>query len=128
LGGFSVAVWTEATRLGIPIAHTLHDYYLLCPPVTMFRGGAACERQCASCKPYAWPRRLLSRHVRGAIGVSRFILDLHDRYGYFREASLRSVIRNPAQGSAPSGFKARVNDGSRNGPALRGRYLGGLHP
>jgi glycosyltransferase involved in cell wall biosynthesis len=31
LPGITTAVWEAARRLGVPVVHTLHDYYLLCP-------------------------------------------------------------------------------------------------
>ena len=37
LAGFSTSVWEIARRRGLPVVHTLHDYHLLCPRVTLTR-------------------------------------------------------------------------------------------
>src|SRR6266849_5169734 len=40
--GFSVAVWREARRRGVPVVQTVHDYYLACANSTMYRNGRNC--------------------------------------------------------------------------------------
>jgi glycosyltransferase involved in cell wall biosynthesis len=42
LQGFSVAAWKVVKKRGLPLVHTMHDYYLLCPRNTMFGGGRNC--------------------------------------------------------------------------------------
>ena len=37
LPGITTAIWEVCARLGLPVVHTLHDYYLLCPRVTLQR-------------------------------------------------------------------------------------------
>ena len=101
LVGMSVAVWDALRRLGLPIVHTLRDYYLICPKSTMFSRGASCERPCLGCAPFALPRKFASRHVSAVVGVSRFILEKHLRLGYFPTASQALAIHtgfdaNPA--------------------------------
>lgn len=39
LRDFSVAVWVEAKKRGLPVVQMLHDYYLGCVNSSMFRGG-----------------------------------------------------------------------------------------
>jgi glycosyltransferase involved in cell wall biosynthesis len=44
LPGFSTAIWAVARRQGVPVVHTLHDYHLLCPRVTLLRpDGTPCR-------------------------------------------------------------------------------------
>jgi glycosyltransferase involved in cell wall biosynthesis len=44
LPGFSTAIWAVARRQGVPVVHTLHDYHLLCPRVTLLRpDGTPCN-------------------------------------------------------------------------------------
>src|SRR5438094_712667 len=45
--GFSVAVWREAKRRGVPVVQTVHDYYLACANSTMHRNGRNCAAVCA---------------------------------------------------------------------------------
>ena len=37
LPGITTAIWETCRRLGVPVVHTIHDYYLLCPRVTLQR-------------------------------------------------------------------------------------------
>ena len=90
LSGFSVAVWGIAKRLGIPIVHTLRDYYLLCPNSAMFKRGKQCVGRCAECKVLAWPRKLASSAVQVVVGNSDFILRRHLEAGLFPGA--RSAV------------------------------------
>jgi len=52
LTGFGSGVWETARRLGVPVVHTLHDYHLLCPRVSLTRrdGSPCCPhpRFCAA--------------------------------------------------------------------------------
>jgi glycosyltransferase involved in cell wall biosynthesis len=91
LGGFSVAVWGEARSRGIPIFHTLHDYYLLCPRISMFHGGANCRRQCTLCRVLSIPKKFASRYVDSVVGVSQFVLEAHLRRGLFANARAKVI-------------------------------------
>jgi Glycosyltransferase len=94
LTGFSSLAWTAAHDRRIPIVHTLHDYYLLCPRSTMFANGANCERQHVTCTLYSWPRIKLSSHVSAVVGVSQFVLERHLSHGVFPHAAT-FLIGNP---------------------------------
>ncbi len=48
--GISVALWGCLRRMGIPIAHTLRDYYLICPNTAQFRNGVSCGSRCGACR------------------------------------------------------------------------------
>lgn len=94
LSGLSVAVWQQAQRLGIPIVHVMHDYYLICPSVTMFKGGRICETACASCKVFRHPHAALSNKVSAVLSVSQSILNTHLAAGIFKETPIKRVIYN----------------------------------
>lgn len=123
LTGFSPSAFIAARRASIPLAHTLHDQYLLCPRTTMYREGN-CKRQCHACKPYAIIRKCCAS-VDLAIGVSEFILTRHREFGVFRNVP-SLTIHNAAPAVNGRGNKRR------EGP-LRFGYLGqiretkGLH-
>jgi glycosyltransferase involved in cell wall biosynthesis len=93
LGGMGVAVWQEVRARGIRLAHTLHDYYMLCPRVTMFKKGLNCTTQCVSCQAFSVLKRTASRQVDVVIGISRFVLDAHLKRGFFPNAKA-AVIYN----------------------------------
>jgi glycosyltransferase involved in cell wall biosynthesis len=94
LSGLSVAVWQQAQRLGIPVVHVMHDYYLICPSVTMFKGGRICETACAQCKVFRHPHAGLSNKVSAVLSVSQSILNTHLAAGIFKETPIKRVIYN----------------------------------
>ncbi|UCD94201.1 MAG: glycosyltransferase family 4 protein [Candidatus Zixiibacteriota bacterium] len=102
LAGFSVAVWKAARRSGVPIVHTIRDHYLLCPRSVMYRNDRNCTRQCLDCRILSFPRKMLSLYVDGVVGVSRFILQKHLNFGYFRKAKIKTAIYNAADMDARS--------------------------
>jgi glycosyltransferase involved in cell wall biosynthesis len=122
LMGFSVAAWSAADRLDVPIAHTMHDQYLLCHRSTMFRNGQNCSRQCRSCLAAALPRKHASARVDVAVGVSQFILDRHLRFGYF-QSSESMVIYNTGLVGTSDAARSRVPGGK-----LRFGFLGQIIP
>ena len=121
LTGFSFAVWREVRRRGIPLVHTLHDYSLLCPRVSMQSRGANCESPCAACRACSAPAQRLSALVDGVVGVSRHTLERHLARSYFPHARQRviynglplpaaAVDRAPASPAGPLrlGFVGRL--------------------
>ncbi|BAR59371.1 glycosyltransferase involved in cell wall biosynthesis [Bradyrhizobium diazoefficiens] len=94
LSGLTTAVWRTAAELGIPVLHTLHDYYLTCPRCSRFSDGHACEASCMSCQILTFRRRGATRHLDAVVGVSQRILDIHTGLGLFTQTPLKIVIRN----------------------------------
>jgi len=98
LAGFSVNVWKLAKERDIKVVHTLRDYYLLCPKSTMFNEklNMNCKKQCWACKIYSIPKKEISKYVDVVIGISKFILNKHLEYGYFKNAK-KEVIYNSVE-------------------------------
>src|SRR6476659_2594944 len=78
LAGIGTGVWEVSRRLGVPVVHTIHDYYLLCPRVTLM------HRDASPCRPSPWlcgfrTKRLArwAPAVTQVIGVSQHALDVH---------------------------------------------------
>jgi glycosyltransferase involved in cell wall biosynthesis len=99
LTGISTGVWEVCRRRGLPVVHTLHDYYLLCPRVTLMR------RNAEPCRPSpllcGLRTRRLSRWapaVSNVIGVSQHVLDMHARL--FPRAQFH-LVRHPMAVSSP---------------------------
>jgi glycosyltransferase involved in cell wall biosynthesis len=95
LQGLGTGVWEICRRRGTPVFHTLHDYHLLCPRVTLMRAnGEPCRPNPALCGLRA---KRLARWA-GAVsvlgGVSDYLIRAHD--GVFPPVP-RYVIRNPMQ-------------------------------
>ncbi|SPB18945.1 group 1 glycosyl transferase [Caballeronia novacaledonica] len=94
LSCLSVDAWRVASNAGVPIVHTIHDYYLLCPTATMLTGGKPCPSQCGVCSLYAKPKQIASAQVNAAVGVSGFVLQKHVESGFFSRAAKTTVINN----------------------------------
>lgn len=116
LPGITTGIWVACARRGIPVVHTLHDFYLLCMRTSLTRrDGRPCSTRPFVCE---WRTRGIAQVARGVghvIGVSRFILDRHR--AVFDTASSH-VIRHPAS------FVGAVRP-PRPTPAVIG-YLGRL--
>lgn len=93
LNGLSTHVWQLARDRGIPVVHTLHDYYLICPRCSRFKDGHACAATCRSCGLLTGGRRQRSALVDAVVGVSARTLALHVDEGLFAGAA-RHVVRN----------------------------------
>ena len=121
IAGFSVSVWNAAVTAGVPLVHTVHDQYLLCPRTTMFRDGENCEAQCGSCRLFTAPGTHVSGHPQVVTGPSQFILDRHVEHGWFRDTT-RRVVRN-AQVANSGDVTRESGDGE---DPLRFGFLGRL--
>ena len=121
MAGISPAVWRAFARRGLPIVHTLRDYYVLCARSEMFRDGRTCERTCLDCRPFTAPARALSDRVDAVVGNSRYILDRHLALGAFPTAAVRRVVYNGVEPPANPPARMPSPDGR-----LRLGYLGRL--
>ncbi len=101
LAGISAAVWARAEQRGIPVVQVLHDYYHLCPKVTMFRNDRLCATPCGGCSVFRLPHRRASKAVSAVVGVSRAVLDTHLRHGLFADAGIKAVVHNARALPAP---------------------------
>jgi glycosyltransferase involved in cell wall biosynthesis len=109
LQGFSVAAWKAVKKRGLPLVHTMQDYYLLCPRSNMFWRGKNCTESCWTCSLFSRPKRRLSALVDHVVSVSRFVLDRHVGAHYFGGAR-SSIILNYApacQGFARSSSRGK---------------------
>lgn len=118
LPGITSAVWEICRRLDVPVVHTLHDYHLLCPRVTLSRpDGEACDPHPLLCGLRARRLARWAPAVSQVISVSRYLLD---RHGSMFAHAATHIVRNPL----PSATTGRV---SPPGDKLRTiGYLGAL--
>lgn len=96
IAGLSSGVWRAAADAGIPIVHTLHDYYLLCPRTTRFRNGVRCQGICLDCRLLTQRRRRDSANVGDVVGVSRAVLGEHLSHGLF-DGARQHVVPNSVE-------------------------------
>lgn len=95
LNGLSTDVWRTAKDLDVPILHTLHDYYLICPRCSRFRDGASCGDTCGSCRLLTSNRRGRVDLVDAVASVSRRTLALHQQHGLFANTPQYVVANVP---------------------------------
>jgi glycosyltransferase involved in cell wall biosynthesis len=101
LAGFSVSAWRACAVRDVPIIHTQRDYYLLCPNSSMYRRGENCDGPCTRCAIFNARKRELSRLVGGVIGISRHMLEVHQRHAFFPHALFQRVIPNAYRAAHP---------------------------
>ena len=108
---FSPAIWLAAKRCGVPIVHTMHDCYLLCPRLFLLKGDEPCAKPRLICKF----RNLI--YKRFASCVDCFISPS-------RQLSERIYVKSEViqNGVVPSEVTARKN----NDGVFRIAYLGSL--
>lgn len=124
LAGLSVAVWSAAVRLGIPIVHTLRDFYLVCAKANRWRGDVSCVKTCADCRVLSAPKILATGAVHSFVGISQFILDLHIRGGAVSALKQNHVVFNPVRQQEEAVYELVAPAGNR---IVLG-FLGRLHP
>ncbi len=93
LVGWSIAVWDEVRRAGIPIVQVLHDMYLLSPNSTLFKKGYTHAHQDTMSRLLRRKHRKASRQLAAVVGISHSIMDWFLRYGYFGQVP-RYVVHN----------------------------------
>jgi len=121
LSGFSVSIWSVASKCNIPLLHTLRDYYLLCHLSTMYRNGSNCLRQCHRCRLFSFPKRCLSHAPTCVAGISQYIIDRHLSAGFFSAVKDFHVIPNGYRGVMQKKQKPQTDK-------LRLGYLGRISP
>ncbi len=92
LTGLTASAWKLAKKYNVKIAHTLRDYYLICPKCTYFSNDAPCEQMCSSCDVLTINRRGLTQYVDAVVGNSKFILDTHLKFNLFGKAKIKRAI------------------------------------
>lgn len=94
----SPIVWKIAKQRGIRVVHTLRDYFLMCPRVslTCSHTSGTCQKPTFICKLYRSVNRNSSKHVDVVTAPSAIVLDTLKDNGYFRK-SLGKVVPNATE-------------------------------
>jgi glycosyltransferase involved in cell wall biosynthesis len=119
LPGLTTGLWSRAKARGIPIVHTLHDYYLTCVRSLRFSNGARCAKTCASCRILTSHRRHAAALVDTVVSVSERTLAVHRENDVFTGDVRSVVIRNP-----PPKIDAKVKVVEAEGRPLVFGFLG----
>jgi len=95
LDGLSFSTFWPVKLLNIPLVHTLHDYHLLCPyatllcPYTKFR---LCRNKPFPCMIFSFFKKIIVDSIpKVIIGPSKFIINLYEKYGFFRKCIRKSI-------------------------------------
>jgi glycosyltransferase involved in cell wall biosynthesis len=78
--GFSPYLWKLIKKRNIKLVHTLRDYYLMCHVTTMYTKCGDCQQLCMGCKLTSTIKKKYYKLPDGYIGISKFILDQHNRF------------------------------------------------
>ena len=91
--GFSPVLWRMAKSLGVPLVHTAHDYYMICPRALLLtRRQELCAKPAVACRiRAAWYSRCATA-IDLFCSPSRFLLDLHIANGLSARSS--AVVSN----------------------------------
>jgi glycosyltransferase involved in cell wall biosynthesis len=93
LPGITTAIWETCRRLRVPVVHTIHDYYLLCPRVTLQRrDGTPCCAHQTFCRIRTARLARWTSAVAEVIAVSDHVRRLHEQF--FADATFH-VVRIP---------------------------------
>jgi glycosyltransferase involved in cell wall biosynthesis len=128
LPGITTAIWEVCRRAGVAVVHTLHDYHLLCPRVTLLRpSGEPCRPHPLLCGVRTRQMARWATAVSHVIGVSRFVLRAHGHL--FPRAQLELVhlpvsssqrpIRRPRERLETLGFLGALEPIKGVGELLR---------
>ena len=120
LVGMTPSIWKAASKKGIPVVHTLHDYHLLCPRTTLLRSDKSnCENPPIPCRVLSKLKMRQTHQVDVVTAPSQFVLDRHLEAGGFSTARSQ-VVPNACEYLPP-----HVPKRPSNGP-VRGLFLGQL--
>lgn len=81
----SPSIYYAASRCGIPVIQTLHNYRLLCPGSTLFRSGRVCEDCLGSRVPWRGAVHACYRESVLATGAVAAMLTVHNLLGTWRK-------------------------------------------
>lgn len=126
LAGLGVGLWNEAAKAGVPIVHTVHDYYLMCIKSGMYAHGENCKKPCPSCHIAALSTSMrASKHVGEVIYVSQHMKDVHKKVGLFAPNTGSTIIHGAY---LPDQLVARRGLGTVEKGILTIGYFGRLSP
>jgi glycosyltransferase involved in cell wall biosynthesis len=120
LQGMGTGLWEICRSRGIPVVHTLHDYHLLCPRVTLMRSsGVPCQPHPALCGLRTRRMMRWSGGVLQLAGVSAFLIRAHRHL--FPDIPTH-VVRNPSEPLPAAHYSPPAS------PPRTIGYLGSLTP
>src|SRR3989339_358977 len=117
LKGLGLGLFRTVRQSKILHCHTLHDYQLLEPHGSMFRNGRNSKMKGFFYQLYRLITRRLINSPEAIIAPSKFVLDKHLTYGFFKKSVKKLVLPNPVAVNFPLLFRQKSD-------YLRVVYLG----
>lgn len=101
----SPIIWKLAKNRGIRVVHTLRDYFLMCPRVslTCSRTSSTCQKPTFLCKLYRSINRRNTKYVDAVTAPSSVVLNTLKADGYFKK-SFGKVVPNATEYDRKSVF------------------------
>ena len=90
--GISPVIWEVAKENNIKLIHTIRDYYLMCPKISMLKKGKQCKEKNIVCKLFTNLNRKLSKNVDFVTAPSQYTLDCFIKEGFFSNAISKKVF------------------------------------
>ena len=92
IDGFSPIVWQVAKKQGLPLIHTAHDFYLMCPHTNLLKKNGNICRHCSwGCALYRRWRNRNAVNIDIFTAPSDFFLTMHKKAGITRARSYEIV-------------------------------------
>ena len=112
LSGLTTAIWRVAAQLGVPVLHTIHDYYLTCPRCSRFDKGRSCEGTCTSCGILTYHRKRATHWLSAVVGVSERVLSFTPTWVclLIRRSARSSATRQPSPRTRPTRALSRTDE------------------
>ena len=125
LQGFSTEIWHWARANDIRIVHTLRDYSLMCARAALYRDRKDCVERCGDCRLLTDRKKHNTPLVDAVASNSRYVIDTHERHGFFRDTPSR-VIFNIAD--VTSVVSSAERPGREDAPGLVFGVIGRVEP
>lgn len=121
--GFSPILWHSAKQLGLPIVHTAHDYYMLCPrSLLLTKQLQICTSPQLACRLRSMWFKHCAQRIDMFCSPSRYLLDKH----------LEAGLHSPNTAVVPNGIpvtpRARRTGGTPGARPLQVLFAGRLTP
>lgn len=111
LYGISPIIWDIASEMNIKIVHTIRDYYLMCPRITMMKGEKSCDNRNIGCKIFSDFNKRISKKVDFVTAPSQFTLNKFLKEGFFINAQSQKVFNaiDFDENKIEENFKVKMN-------------------
>lgn len=90
--GISPVIWDVAKEMNIKVVHTIRDYYLMCPRISMMKDEKTCSEKNIVCKYFSDINKKASHKVDFVTAPSQFTLDIFLKDGFFNVTKSKKVF------------------------------------